>query len=450
LTFSSTIIITKLLYDKQDLETLYGKIAIGVLIVQDLVAIFALMAAPYFSSADKLASISPGFLSILYSILIFPTLIFASIYVLPGITKFVAKNQELLFLFSVGWVFLLASVFAYLGFSMEIGALLAGISLSVSPYHYEIASKIKPLRDFFLIIFFIFLGLNFNVANISTIIKPVLILSTFVILFKLIVIMTSLGFLGYTKRTSFIAGLTLGQISEFSFILVGLGFALGQIPAETVQIITLTGLITIAVSTYFITYCDKIYPLFSPYLKIFEKKSAREKKITKEKPETILFGYNRIGYSMLKSFSKLKKHCLIVDFNPETITRISRKGIASIYGDAGDSELLDEIKIQDAKLVISTVPNEEDNLLIIKKIRAKNTKSIVIVTARRIDHAVEAYDAGADYVILPHFLGGEYISHLVERFEFNKKLYEKEKQKHLKDLKDRIFEGHEHPEVTRG
>jgi hypothetical protein len=438
----------KLLSDKDDLEKLYGKISIGFLLVQDFIAIIILMIISSFSGSAQ--GINTIFFTFLRGAGLVALMIPATYYVLPRLENFFAKSQEFLFLFSIAWGLGFSALFFYLGFSIEVGALIAGIFLSISPYNHEISSKMKPLRDFFIISFFLLLGSQMIFTNIASLLIPAAIFSLFILIGNPLIVVILMGLLGYSKRTGFMAGLTVAQISEFSLILIALGVKMGHLTNEILSFVTLIGLVTIAGSTYMIMYSDKIYPWLSKYLSIFEKKGVREKTLTVKKPEAILFGYNRIGYSLLKSFSKLRKDCLVVDFNPETIHDMTKKGIPCIYADAGDSEMLDEIKIQNAKLVISTVPNFEDNMLIIKKIREKNHKTIVIVTARQIDDALEAYEAGADYVILPHFLGGEYISHLVERFDFNKKQYEKEKSKHLKELKDRLFEGHEHPEVIRG
>jgi len=446
LTFSSTIIVTKILSDKSELDTLYGKIAVGILIVQDLVVIFILMILSYFSIGST-STISLNY--IFYDIIAVISLIFASIYILPNITKFVAKNQELLFLFSVGWCFLLAALFYKLGFSMEIGALIAGISLSVSPYHTEISSKIRPLRDFFIIIFFIMLGLQIDLSSFSRIIKPAIILSGFVILVKFFVLMISMGASGYKKRTSFMTSISLVQISEFSFIMVLLGVSLGHIGSDIASIVILTGIITIVLSTYFTMFSNSIFRFASRFLNIFEKRKTREEKPKAKNHDFILFGYNRIGFSILQSFIATGKKYIIVDFNPETIKKLQNKKINCIYGDAEDSELLEELGIKNAKLVVSTIPDYEANHLILTKIKNENKDCIVILNSHQIEHTFKLYDLGADYVIMPHFLGGQYTSKLIEKFSTHKNFYVKEKEKQIENLKERLEEGHEHPRIEK-
>lgn len=445
LTFSSTIIITKILSDKADLDTLHGKISVGILILQDIVVIFILMFISYFSEGVTL-NISG---TILYFVLGIIALIFVSVYVLPSITKFVAKNQELLFLFSVGWCFLLSSLFFRLGFSMEIGALLAGMSLSLSPYHEEIASKVKPLRDFFIIIFFILLGLQMELSNIQSIIKLALIFSAFVILFKFLLLIISLGIAGYSKRTGFFTGVSLGQISEFSFIMVALGVSLGHISKEILSLVILTGIITIAFSSYMMIYSNKIFPPISEAFRIFERKKIKEREMKKKQYDFILFGYNRIGFSLLQSIIKMKRNYIIVDFNPDTVKKLTRKKINCVYGDAADTDFLQVLGIDKAKLILSTIPVFEINSLILNDIRKTNLNSVVILTAHQISDAFKLYDAGADYIIMPHFLGGQYTAKIIERFRTKKGLYEKEKIKQIEALKERLEEGHEHPKIEK-
>src|SRR3989344_4993713 len=225
LAFSSTIIIMKLLSDKNDTEKLYGKISIGFLIVQDLVAILALMVVSSLGEGVNLSSLAMQ--KIVIGAGLTASLLLIGIYILPRLTKTLANNQELLLLFSIGWAMALASLFDLSGFSIEIGALLAGITLSSSPYRYEIGIKMTPLRDFFLLIFFLLLGSQLSFGDIGNHIWAVIIFSLVVFVGNPLIVMFLMGRIGYTKRTGFLAGLTVSQISEFSFILVALGISYG-------------------------------------------------------------------------------------------------------------------------------------------------------------------------------------------------------------------------------
>ena len=269
LTFSSTIIIMKLLSDKGALEKLYGKISIGFLLVQDLVAILILIVVSSLSNGGGAGNVI--FSTVLKGVILIGVLIPVSRYVLPKLSNFFAKSQEFLFIFAVSWGFGLSLLFIYIGFSIEVGALIAGVMLSMSPYSYEISSKMKPLRDFFIISFFIILGGQMAFGDITSLILPAVVLSLFILIGNPLIVMTLMGLLGYSKKTGFMAGLTVAQISEFSLILIALGVSVGHLSLELLSVVTTIGLITIAGSTYMILYSNKIYSWISPYLDIFEK-----------------------------------------------------------------------------------------------------------------------------------------------------------------------------------
>lgn len=435
LAFSSTIVIMKLLSDKKDLETLYGRIAIGFLIVQDFIAIFILLIISSLNNGSNLATLAVettlmglGGILLLFGL---------TIYVLPKLTTLVAKSQEFLLLFSISWCFIIASLFHFLNFSIEAGALLAGVTLSMSPYHYEISSKMKSLRDFFIILFFIMLGSQMIFSNIIEYIWVIVGLSIFVLIGNPIIVMILMGFFGYTKRNGFLAGLTVAQISEFSLIVIAMGVSVGHVSTEVLSLVTAIGLITFAGSTYMILYSHKIYPVLSKYLFIFERKGKKideHKYHKKNDHKIILFGYNRLGFDVLEALKKISKKFLVIDYDPEVISNLSKKGYDCRYGDANDSELLYDINLNKAKMVISTIPTLETNLLIINKIKEKNKKAIIVVVANKIDDAITLYNCGATYVIMPHFLGGKYFSTLIEKNKLNMVHFLKEKMTHLEHI----------------
>jgi len=447
LTFSSTIIIMKLLSDKKDLEKLYGKISIGFLLVQDIFVIILLMVISSFSGNLGIDSLSFG--KILGGILLIGGFVLVSIYVLPSLSKFFAKSQEFLFLFSIGWGLGLAALFYYMGFSMEIGALIAGISLSMSPFHYEISSKMRPLRDFFIILFFILLGSQMVFGNMGDLIIPAIIFSLFILIGNPLIVMILMGFLGYRKKVGFQAGFTVAQISEFSLILIVLGVSVGHLTGEILSLVTIVGLITISGSTYLIMYSESIYPYFSKYLSIFERKKLIEKEKDSEDCNVVLFGYNRIGYDILHSFKKLKEDFLVIDYNPETILELSKQNIKCKYGDVDDDEFLNELNLVKTKMVVSTIPEFETNLLLVDKIRQINKKAIIITTSHNIEEANELYSMGATYVIMPHFLGGSQASKMIDEYKFDVNKFLREKKKHIKYLKNKKRLGHEHPRAEK-
>lgn len=447
LSFSSTIIIMKLLSDKQQLDSLYGKISIGILIIQDLVAIGVLMFISSSSNGTALGSFALRGLLGGLSLVVF--LFLLGFFILPKLIKSVAKSQELLFLFSICWCFLIAALFSFFGFSFEIGALVAGVILSVSPYSTEISSKIRPLRDFFLIIFFIILGFNIDVLNIGSIIVNALIFSSIALLIKPLIIMFFMKAFGYTKRTNFLVGTTLAQISEFSLIILVIGVSLGHITSELLHTLILTLVITILFSTYLISYSQNLYKRFSRWLSIFEKDNIKKEIKTKKKYDAILFGYNRIGFGILNALKKIKQKYLVVDFNPDTISTLKKFGMPSLYGDVGDPEFLKELPLDKIKIAVSTVPDFESNFLLIEEIRVVNPDAIIIVRAHSIGDALELYKKGANYVLTPHFLGGEYISKMIKDLKTTDKKYKDEREKHIKLLKEIAEKGQEHPKVEK-
>ncbi len=444
LTFSSTIIVMKLISDKKETEKLYARVAIGFLLVQDIVATGILI----FVSTLATAGNGPVLLALTiirgFAIAVF--LIVISAKLLPKIGDFFANSQEFLFLVSIGWGLGIASLFKYIGLSMEIGALIAGVSLSVTPYAHEISSKLKPLRDFFIIIFFIFLGSTLKIDNIPNVIIPAIVFSIYILIGNPLILTTIMGFLGYNKKTSFNAGLTVAQISEFSLILILLGVHLGHLNNLIMSLVTLVGVITIAGSTYMVLYSEKLYPFFEKYLGIFEKKKPIQEKEHKNTYDVILFGCNRVGYDFVRLFKDIHENFIAVDFDPAVVSKMTTDGLNCIYGDAEDSEFLDEICVTEAKMVISTIPDQETNFFLIEKIRQKQANSILITISYDLNSALEMYEKGATYVILPHFIGGQFASELASnaKMELNKLLARREE--HITYLNERKTLGHNHPQ----
>lgn len=433
ISFSSTIIILKLLSDKKELARLHGKIAIGFLLVQDIIATVALVIVS--ASAQNRDILSLVTTTTLKGVGLILAIVLVSIFVLPKLSNFFSKSSESLFLFAIGWGFGLSALFYVLGFSIEIGALFAGVALASSPYSYEISSRMKPLRDFFIIIFFILLGSQMAVDGITKLILPGLILSAFVLIGNPLIVMGLMGMMGYTKRTSFKAGLAVAQISEFSMILVILGKRTGYLSEEIVSLITIIALVTIAFSTYLILYSDKIYNIISPYILFHERKKTKKDKSSLEKHEIILFGFKNNGYSFIDSFEKMDKKFMVVDYDPETVEELERKGINCLFGDADDTELLSGLGVERTKMIISTITDYETNMLIVDYASQVNSKAIVIVTSDDIEEAAQLYDKGATYVIMPHYIGTNRTSSMISRHGFDFSEFIKERDKHISYLR---------------
>lgn len=437
LTLSSTIIVMKYLSDSGDGETLYGRISVGVLLLQDVAVMIIMVILASLSVKSAGNSLTLSNLGIIFGILLL--LVPVSVYVLPRLLKEIAKSQEYLLLFSIGWCLLLAISFYKLNFSMEIGALLAGVALSVSSYRHEIVSRVKPLRDFFIFLFFVSLGTQLDLANVGKNIWPIVILSFFTLIAKPIIIYLIMNLQGYTKKSSLMAGLALAQISEFSIILLAMGIKLGNISNDILSVITMVTLVSIAGSTYFMTYNKKIFSALSKILPNLNKNKKTSTGIQNNTNDNdiIMFGYDKIGFSLLKLFHKTNKKYLIIDYNPEVIKFLETTNKNCMYGDAEDTHFLDELKLSSKKMVISTVPVFDTNLLILKKIREYSNKTIVILVSNSIDDSLKLYSEGASYVIIPRHLGGEHASKIIEKNEYDLDKFSKDRLAHLEGLGDR-------------
>jgi len=442
LAISSTVIVMNILSEKRETETLHGKISIGILIVQDFIAALILVIIPFINNT---------FSSIIENIGIGIGLIFGifliSRYLLPSLFKIAAKSQEVLFLVSIAWAVGVAALFNFFHFPIELGALIAGMSLSSSKFSFEISGKIKGLREFFVIIHLIFFGSLLTGPITWNMIGNAGIFSLIVLIGNPLIVMTIMKRFHHKKRTNFLTGINIAQLSELSLIIAFLGFAAGAITQGTFSLIILTTLITITISTYAIEHGKKLYQKISHLLKSFEEpqKTNHEKNKAKNlrKYDVILFGYNRIGFNLLKGLRKANKKFLVIDYNPDTIDLLEKNDVPVIYGDANDPEFLEDLKLTEAKSIISTIPDLETNLTIAEHIKRKNI--VFIPTSHSIEDTRGLYKAGADYVIMPHFLGGEHVSHLVTDKNLNKNSLKRESKRQKKELTERTFEGHTHP-----
>jgi voltage-gated potassium channel Kch len=342
--------------------------------------------------------------------------------VFPKITSRIARSEEGFFLFSLAWVFLLTAIVSspWIGFSKEIGGFLAGLALANSAENFQILSRMKALRDFFLTIFFVMLGLEMKFASFTSLIIPTVIFALFALTLKPIIIMVITSLLGYRKRTSFLVGISMAQVSEFSFIILFLGNTLGDVPSELVTEILVVGVITFVVSTYFIQKSYWLYLKLHRYIGVLEKGNVkREHSLTTHdsfedmKNHIVLIGGHQMGQSIVHALKETDEQVLIVDFDPDVVAHLKEKGQPSFFGDIADTEIQERAGIERAKLVVSTVPDVEDNLILIQALNHVNKKAKIIVMAYESEDAKELYKAGADYVILPHLVGGHHLAKML-------------------------------------
>ncbi|GIW65560.1 MAG: sodium/hydrogen exchanger family/TrkA domain protein [Candidatus Parcubacteria bacterium] len=431
LSFSSTIIIIKLLSDKGDLEKFYGKLAIGFLIIQDIISIILILLIPFFSLNKNFINLENNLLIISFVILL---IFFTVRYLIPKLENLITKTNELLFIFSFSFVLLLSSLFKLVGIGLEIGALIAGLILANYQFSSEINFKLRPIKNFFLIIFFIYLGLNIKFPQIENELFKILTFSFFILIIQPIISFFLLKLLKIGNRQAFKFSLISAQISEFSFIIIGLGNKLGQIENNLFSTISFIGIITIFLSIYMFYYSDKIYNLiFKKILKIKDRVNIDEE-IKNKNFNILLIGCDRTGYSFLLSIKENKEKILIIENNYQKVLELKKINYNVIYGDIDEFELLDEINLKQFKIIISTIPDFETNLILLRRYKKDNPKGIFICNSNKFKDNLELYKNGASFVNLPHSLGGEKIADLVNNFGFEIDEYEAIKKENFEKI----------------
>ncbi len=414
--FSSTIIVVKLLSEKRELNSLHGKISVGFLLVQDFVAIglFVILSGLQVGNFAPLTLV----LVVLKAVFLVGITMLLATRVVPGVLNRLARSGELLFVSALGWCLAVSALVGspYVGFNVEIGGFLAGLALANASENLQIVARIRPIRDFFLTVFFVWLGSTLSINQLGFVVIPSLIFSIFILLGNPVIMMAIMGLMGFKKRTSFLAGLNVGQISEFSLILVSLAVRSGYANSNAMALATLVGIITMTLSTYMISNSEKIYTKVSRYLSIFERKKFRTRTTGEQdvpKNHILLFGHNRTGSKVLPALENFKSDVVVVDFNPQTIEELKLAGKNAVFGDIGDLELYDEIGLSEARMVVSTVPVLEDNLQLLAAIKRIHKKIPVILTAQDDHDSQLLYKRGASYVLVPQTIGGEFLAHMI-------------------------------------
>ena len=430
LSVNSTIIGLKLLNDHKEQGRLHGKLTIGTLLVQDVAAAIALIVIISANggggfSVDNLVSLA------FKGVLLGSVLYWTSQYILPKFQKLIASEQETLFLFTIAWGLGISALFAKAGFSLEIGALLAGILLTTMPYAQEIASRLRPLRDFFIIVFFIALGTEISPSYFGQYFWLIIATSMTVVIIKPLATLITLGASGYTKRTSFKTSLALSNIGELSKIIIILAAVQGLVDQPIVNLLTIITLITIAVSAYLVTFGDRLYTILANYLSVFERQTTQSEAGPEANYELVLFGYQRGGHEFVSLFRKLHKKYVVIDYDPEIIDTLINRRINHLYGDAADIELLEEAGVERARLVVSTIPDFQINSFILDYLKRKNPRAVIILHGDDPLEAAKYYQAGASYVVLPHYIGSEKVSEFIGKSGLAKSAFTKQRKRHL-------------------
>jgi len=416
LTFSSTIIVVKLLSDKREIDSLHGRIALGFLIVQDVVVVVVMVVL---SSMDvgggegESLILGIAIMALKGALLIGALAVFVR-WLAEPLMRRLAQSTELVVLFAVAWAVAVASIGEWAGFSKEMGAFLAGVSLATTQYREVVAARLVSLRDFLLLFFFLDIGSRMDLGAIGEQILPAIGLSLFVLIGNPLIVMLIMGVMGYRKRTGFLAGLTVAQISEFSLIFAALGLSLGHITGADAGLVTLVGLITIGMSTYMILYSYPLYRWLEPALGIFERRkpfremAMEDEAVPKEQFDAVVFGLGRFGSNIARGLRQQGWSVLGVDFDPESVGNQQRQGHPTVFGDAGDPEFVKSLPLTKDQWVVAAIPvrgvdtaGADPAFTLVKTLREEGFEGRVAVTAQHANEAAEFKKVGAELVLLP-------------------------------------------------
>ncbi len=414
---SSTAIVVKLLYDKFELGTLPGKATLGILIFQDLWAILALAILPSFRT-PQLSLIG---IAILKSLALMGFGLLLSRHVLAKAYAWAEKSPEMVVAISLAWCALISGAAGLIGSSTEMGALIAGICISTFPYSIHVTSKVLPLRDVFLTLFFLSLGMKITIPHLHDLYQ-ILEIVLFVIASRFLIVYPLLSWSGGGRRTSFTASLNLSQISEFSLVIATLGVSFGHIHKDILTLLIFAMVFTSVISTYFIKFSDPLFFRFNRLLnRLIPERPSTQRELGEIKRYSIYFlGCHLAARSLLEKLSKnhpeLLRECLVIDFSVEMLRELEKMGVAGVFGDLRSLETLEHARIKDAKIILSTVSDMllkgTSNLKLVKTCRLLAPQATVIATAMSASHGEKLKQAGASEVVVPYSLTGEHLLNL--------------------------------------
>jgi Kef-type K+ transport system membrane component KefB len=416
---SSTAIVVKLLYDKFELDTLPGRISLGVLIFQDLWAILILALQPNFMNPQLhlvALALGKGFLLLAVGFLL-------SRYMLRWIFARIAKTPEMVVAMSIAWCAFMAGLGSWIGMSMEMGALIAGAAIASFPYGVHVTAKVLPLRDFFLTLFFLSIGMKIPFPDVTTLTMAVLIV-LFVIISRFLTIYPILALSGSGRRTSFITSLNLAQISEFSLVVAALGVSYGHIQQSLMSLIIYTMAITSVLSSYFIKGNHQLYLIFDGLLSQmgFPEKAAPDTiEEGNEHCPIVLLGYHRGARALIDKIEEtapdLLKKILVIDFNLEVLKELGDRQVKGIFGDISSMDTLEHAHVAAADIIFSTIPDmllkNTNNLSLVKTCRTVAPNAVIVATADSTEQIEDLKINGANEVLLPYSLIGDSLAQML-------------------------------------
>ncbi len=416
---SSTAIVVKLLYDKLELDTLPGRLTLGVLVIQDIYAIFILAFQPNFSEPHAGAVLH----ALLCTVLLLAAGFALSVWVLKHVFTAIAKAPEMVVAVSIGWCALVAGGAGALGLSMEMGALVAGLSISAFPYSLHVTAKTLPLRDFFLTLFFMSLGMKLTAPR-WDMAGTVAVVVAFTIVSRVLSVYPLLALSGAGRRSAFITSLNLSQISEFSLVIAALGVTYHHIGAPTVAVIIYAMAITAVISSYAIRYNHRLFVFLDALLHragLGTRLHQRDDGATCDHHPIALLGFHRGARALIEELSanhpQLLGRILVIDFNLEVLKELKGMGVAATFGDISSLDTLKHAHLDRAEVILSTIPDMllkgTDNLGLVRTCRAFAPQATIIATADVPAMAERLREAGANTVLLPYSLVGEHLAGLL-------------------------------------
>ncbi|MDQ2867228.1 MAG: cation:proton antiporter [Verrucomicrobiota bacterium] len=407
---SSTVIIVKVLYEKQELDTLTGRITLGVLVLQDLAAILFLAVQP------NLENLAPSILllSFVRVVLLVAAALVVSRYALPAIFRRVARSPELVQVGALAWCFLVGELGERLHLSREMGALIAGVALSTFPYALDVTAKVTSLRDFFVTLFFVGLGMQIPRPT-PLLIGWALVFAVFVTVSRFVTTFTPLYLMRQGLRTSLVPAINLGQVSEFSLVILALGALVHHLAdPSTTGMVALAFTLLAAVSTFGMSKSDGLTRTLIPWLK---KRGLRDLDYAGDdmhadgahghgKSRVVFLGFFRTASSLLEEMQRhapdLIGDTAVVDFSPVAREGLLARKVRVIYGDVSQRDTLLHANIEHAEVLICTVPDSllkgTNNERLVRMLRGLNPKAQIIATAEVLAQADTLLAAGANYV----------------------------------------------------
>jgi Kef-type K+ transport system membrane component KefB len=423
LSMSSTMIVVKLLHDRFELDTLPGRITLGMLVLQDIWAVAMLAVQPNLANPN----LAPLIASLLKGVLLIVFAFTSSRYALPHLFRSVAKMPELVVISALAWCFFLAAGATVAGLSREMGALIAGISLSTFPYNLDVIAKVTSIRDFFVTLFFVGLGMEIPVPG-AHVVYVALAASIFLIASRLVVV-PILYSLRLGQRASIVPAINLAQVSEFSIVIASLGLARGQIRADVVTVVSLVFAITSVTSTYMIASNHEIQEAIAAWLRRLGLRDLDSEHspadVGHRARDVVFLGFFRDASSILHELDRrdrrragtLLNDLLVVDLNPHVMAGLARRKVACVYGDVANPDALQH-HIEGTRLVVSTITDDilrgTTNLRLLRHVRATAPGAAVILASAHIDEALKLYEEGADWVYISRLHAASVVADVIE------------------------------------